>query len=107
MENNYIELLKPTPKFHSKKCKFLAFILRVFLEYTTVFSGLLMWYLYDYFFGGATLLVVFIVMGIVRSYMRNSSIPVSQREYHYNDKGIAEWFLSRHFCYEAQEDSES
>lgn len=104
MKNDYIDMIKPTPKLHSKKCKILAFALRMFLQYATLLSGLLAWIAYDYFIGGAVLLLAFIVMGIVRSKLRNSSIPATQREYQYNDKGIADWYASTHFCYDdAQE----
>lgn len=60
------------------------------------------WYFYDYFIAGAILLLSFIIMGIIRSKLRNSAIPPSQREYHYNDKGIADWFVARELC---QDDS--
>jgi len=100
MKNNSIKLLEPTPEFESKKCKIIALGLRLFLEYATFATGALVWYLYDYFFAIAALLLAFIVMGIIRSYMRNSSIPASQREYHYNDKAIAAWYLSQNICFE-------
>jgi len=31
----------------------------------------------------------FLIVGIIRSKLRNSVIPAKQREYQYNDKGIA------------------
>jgi hypothetical protein len=101
-KNNYIEMIQSTPKLHSKKCKLIAFIVKVFLQYTTLLSGLIAWYLYDYFIGGAILLLAFVIMGIVRSKLRNSSIPASQREYQYNDKGIADWYVSTHICYDTK-----
>ena len=100
MKNDYIELIQATPKLHSKKCKYLAFVIQILLQYTTLTAGIIAWYFYDYFIGGAVLLLTFIVMGIIRSKLRNSSIPLSQREYHYNDEGIAKWYLSRHFCFD-------
>ena len=100
MKNNSIELLEATPKLHSKKCKIIAFLIRVTLENTTFIAAALTWYLYDYFIAGAVLLLAFIIMGIIRSKLRNSSIPVSQQEYHYNDKGIAEWYVSKNICFD-------
>jgi len=100
MKNNSIKLLEPTPEFKSKKCKIALFGLRLVLEYTTFVTGALVWYFYDYFFALAALVLAFIVMGIIRSYMRNNSIPASQREYHYNDKAIAAWYLSQNLCFE-------
>ena len=99
MQNDYIDLMESTPKLHSKKCKIMAFILKIFLQYTTFIIALISWYLYDYFIAIAILLLTFIIMGIVRSKIRNSVIPLKQREYQYNDKDIADWFIAKEFCY--------
>jgi len=98
MYDDYIDLLEPTPKLHSKKCKIISYAIRVFLQFGTVITALLAWILYDYFIAGATLLVAFIVMGIVRSKIRNSVIPPKQREYQYNDQGIADWYTAKEIC---------
>jgi len=103
MKEDYIKLIEATPKFKTKKCKVFALLIQLFLEYTTFVVAALAWLLYDYFIAGAALLLAFIVMGIIRSKMRNSSIPFSQQEFHYNDKGIALWFCARHLCFETQE----
>ncbi|MCD6173297.1 MAG: hypothetical protein J7J96_05845 [Sulfurimonas sp.] len=95
MQNDYIDLIESTPKLHSKKCKIMAFILKIFLQYTTFLTALISWYFYDYFIAIATLLLTFIIMGIVRSKIRNSVIPPNQREYQYNDKDIADWFIAK------------
>jgi len=103
MKENHIELIEATPKLKTKKCKLFALLVQCFLEYTTFLAAVVAWILYDYFIAGAVLLLAFIVMGILRSKMRNSSIPLSQQEYHYNDKGIALWFCARHLCFEEQD----
>ena len=100
MQTDYIDLIEPTPKLYSKKCKLFAFVLRILLQFTTILIGLLMWFLYDYFIAIASLLVSFIVMGIVRSKIRNSVIPQKQREFQYNDQGIADWYAARAICFE-------
>ena len=79
MQNDYIDLIEPTPKLHSKKCKIMAFALKIFLQYTTFITALISWYFYDYFIAIATLLLTFIIMGIIRSKIRNSVIPLKQR----------------------------
>jgi len=99
MQNDYIDLIEPTPKLYSKKCKLISFLLRATLQYTTFIASLIAWYFYDYFIAIATLLLTFIIMGIIRSKIRNSVIPPKQREYQYNDQGIADWFTAREFCY--------
>jgi len=98
MDNNFIDLMEATPKLHSKKCKIISLLIRTFLQFTTPFTALVALYMYDYFIAGATLLLAFIVMGIVRSKIRNSVIPPKQREYQYNDQGIADWYTAKEIC---------
>jgi hypothetical protein len=102
MKNTTLELIEPTPVLKSKKCQFTAFMIRILLQFTTPAAALISWYLYDYFVAGATLLVTFIMMGIIRSKMRNSVIPPHQREYTYNDEGIATWFTAKELCIESE-----
>ena len=100
MKTDYIDLIEPTPTLHSKKCKLIAFIIKIFLQYAMFGAAFIAWYLYDYFIAGATLLISFIIIGIIRAKIRNSVIPPHQREYHYNDEGIAAWFSAKELCYE-------
>ena len=100
MQTDYIDLIEPTPKLYSKKCKLIALALRIFLQFTTIFVGLVVWYNYDYFIAIASSLLTFIIMGIVRSKIRNSVIPAKQQEFQYNDKGIADWYAAREICFE-------
>jgi len=100
MENDFIEMMEPTPKLHSKKCKLISFLLRIFLQFSIYIIALIVWLMYDYFIAIATLLLSFIIMGIVRSKIRNSVIPPKQREYQYNDQGIADWFTAKELCFE-------
>jgi len=98
-QQEYIELLEPTPKLYSKKCKFMAFGLRLFLKYTTILVTLVVWFFYDFFLAALALVLTFIIMGIVRSKLRNSSIPYTQREYPYTDAAIAEWYTAKELCF--------
>lgn len=100
MQDKFIELIEPTPKLYSNKCKTVSFFLRLFLQYTTLLSGLISWYLYDLFIALLTLILTFIIMGIVRSKLRNSVIPHFQREYQYTDRAIADWYSAKELCYE-------
>jgi len=100
MKNEYIELIQPTPTLTSKKCRFTAFTIRVLLQFSTILATLIAWILYDYFIAGATLLISFLIVGIVRSKMRNSAIPLHQREYAYSDDAISKWFSAKELCIE-------
>ncbi|RLF03703.1 MAG: hypothetical protein DRJ64_08020 [Thermoprotei archaeon] len=102
MQNDFIEMIEPTPKLNSKKCKLIALLLRVFLQFTTFIVSLLAWYLFDYFIAILTLVLSFIIIGIIRSKLRNAVIPLKQREYQYNDQGIADWYTAKELCYETQ-----
>lgn len=104
MQTDFIDLIEPTPKLYSKKCKTVSFLLRIFLQFTTFFASLIAWYLYDYFIALLTLVLSFIIMGIIRSKIRNSVIPPKQREYQYNDQGIADWYTARELCIELKEE---
>ncbi len=98
MQNDFIDMLEPTPKLHSRKCRFISLLLRIFLQFSIYIVSLAVWYIYDYFIAIATLLLSFVIMGIVRSKIRNSVIPIKQREYQYNDQGIADWYTAKELC---------
>ncbi|WP_373070138.1 hypothetical protein [Sulfurimonas sp.] len=100
MQNDIIDMIEPTPKLHSKKCKLISYVIWLFLKFTTYIVTILSWYLYDYFIAFLTLILSFIVMGIIRSKLRNIAIPQKQQEYQYNDKGIADWYTARELCYD-------
>lgn len=104
MQTDFIDQIEPTPKLHSKKCRILSLMLRVFLQFTTFISSLIAWFIYDYFIALLTLVLSYIIMGIIRSKIRNSVIPPTQREYQYNDQGIADWYTARELCIEIEEE---
>jgi len=104
MQNDFLEMIEPTPKIHSKKCKIISLLIRILLKFTTLFVTLFSWYLYDYFIAFFTMILSFIIVGIIRSKLRNSVIPAKQREYQYNDKGIADWYTARELCIELSSD---
>jgi len=104
MQTDFIELIEPTPILRTKKCKFISYLVRIFLQYTTFIAALLAWYIYDYFIAIAILLLSFIIMGIIRSKIRNAVIPPKQKEYQYNDQGIADWYVARELCIELEDE---
>jgi len=104
MKENTINLLEPTPKLYSKKCKIISFVLQIFLQFTTFVVSVATWYFYDYFIALLTLVLAFIIMGIIRSKIRNSVIPSKQREFQYNDRAIADWYTAKELCHETQEE---
>lgn len=99
-DDHIIEQIEPTPRLNSKRCRVIALTLKLLLQYTTLFISALVWYFYDFFIALLALVLTFIIMGIVRSKLRNSVIPFTQREYHYNDAAIATWYTAKVLCYE-------
>ena len=104
MQTDFIDQIEPTPKLATIKCKIVAFLLRIFFQFTGFISGVIFWYIYDYFIGIATFLLSFLVVGIIKSKLRNSVIPKRQQEYNYTDQGIAEWYTARAICFEQNAD---
>ena len=107
MKNDTIlEPIDATPKLYSPRCKLLAKILELTLSYFLYLFALIILYLYDYFFAIAALMSLYLVMGIVRSKLRNSVIPLKQQEYQYSDKAIAIWYMAHHVCLETKDEIE-
>lgn len=98
MQEDTLVLFEPVPILSTKKCKLLAFLLKIVLQYTVFAVALLVWYKLDILLSFFSLVLTFIIMGIIRSKLRNDSIPTNQREFHYNDGEIARWFLSKQVC---------
>lgn len=98
MKNDTIDMIEPTPKLYTKKCRILSYIVWLFLKFTTYIATLITWYIYDYFIAFFVLVLSFIVMGIIRSKLRNIAIPQKQQEYSYTDKAIADWYCAREIC---------
>lgn len=103
MQTDFINQIEPTPQLKTKKCRLVSSLLRFFLQFSIYIISLMSWYMYDYFVAIATFLLSLIVIGIIRSKLRNSVIPLSQQEYHYNDKAIADWYTAKELCIELKE----
>jgi len=103
MDDKIINLIEPTPTINSKKCKLISMLLKLFLQFTIYIVGIATFYIYDYFISIASMLLTFLIMGIIRSKLRNSVIPTLQREYNYNDKAIADWFTASVLCVETND----
>lgn len=93
-----IDEIKSTPVHKSAKCLILSWCMRLFLQFFSITITLLSWYLYNYFIAVIVLIFSFIVMGIVRSKLRQSSIPPNQQEHGYSDAQIASWVIGQYFC---------
>ncbi len=103
IDDNIIPEIRLTPVFKTLPCKISAYLLSYALKFGALLSGALVWILYDYFFAIATLLLSFVVMGIIRSKLLHISIPPAQQEHNYSDLQIAHWFLFKRYCFESND----
>jgi len=81
----------------------MVYVIRILLSYGVWIVAASLWYSYDLFFAVAGLLITFVVLGIVRSKLRNSVIPQPQQEYQYSDMAIAEWYVAKRLCFDYDE----
>ena len=95
MKHDFIPNIEPTPKLERKECRFFAFVLTLFLKYAPFILALLIWYAYDLYYGIASFLVFYLIIGIIRSKLLHASIPKVQQEYNYSDDAIASWYVKR------------
>lgn len=91
--------IDPTPTLPTRQCRLQARLLGYVLSYGNYLIAWLVWWLNDWFIAIGALLFGFIVFGIIRSKLRNDSVPPAQREVPYTDYAIATWYLSRHHCF--------
>lgn len=90
--------IDPTPTLPTRQCRLAARLIGYVLSYGNFAIALAVWYALDWFIALGSLMLGYIVFGIIRSKLRNDSIPPSQREMSYNDYAIASWYLSRFHC---------
>lgn len=95
MPNDFIPFIEPTPEPVRTRCKIAVWLLASSLSYGVFIVAAATWYLYDGFYGAGALIISYLVMGIIRSKLRNSAIPVEQQEYNYTDHAVAAWYVSR------------
>lgn len=91
--------IDPTPTLPTRRCRFMARCLGWALSYGNYALALLVWWKSDWFIAIGSLLLGFIIFGIIRSKLLHDSIPPSQSEYPYTDYAIATWYLSRNTCF--------
>lgn len=91
--------IDPTPTLPTRRCRLIARLLGYGLSYGNYAVAAVVWMQSDGFIAAGSLLLGFIVFGILRSKLRNDSIPPAQRELSYSDYAIATWYLSRNHCF--------
>lgn len=99
MNNQHLTFhIDPTPTLPTRRCRLYARLMGYVLSYGYYLIAVLVWWKSDWFIAIGSLLLGFIIFGIIRSKLRNDSIPLSQRETPYTDYAIATWYLSQNYC---------
>lgn len=91
--------IDPTPILPTRHCRLMARLMGWGLSYGNYSIALIVWWKSDWFIAIGALLLGYIVFGIIRSKLRNDSIPPAQRETPYTDYAITTWYLSRNHCF--------
>lgn len=97
-EFDVVELQEEIPKLNTLKCKILATALWLFLQYSIYLIMLIVWVLYDFFISIFALMISFLVIGIIRSNLRVSSLLTQHLELEYDDKSIATLYVAKNIC---------
>ncbi|MEA2112236.1 MAG: hypothetical protein U9P71_09350 [Campylobacterota bacterium] len=95
MKNDFIPNIEPTPQLTKKECRVFMMLLSLSLKFGSTVLALIVWLSYDLFYGVASFLVFYLVIGIIRSKLLHASIPKLQQEYNYTDEDIASWYVKR------------
>jgi len=93
------DIIEQTPKIKGKICRIYLLLLYIFLTYAPFLLGLMIWYFYGFFIGLAFYLFFTLMMGIIISKLRLTSLPPYQREMSYGNMAVARWFLGKNICF--------
>jgi hypothetical protein len=99
MNDEIIDEIEPLPRLETLKCKLLALTIGFLLRFFNILVALSVWLFYTPGVALAILLLGFIIVGVIRSKLRNSSLPPHQLEYRYTDSEIAVWYTATHLCF--------
>ncbi len=89
-----LELFEAVPIMHSNKEKLLTFLIRMMLSFGHIIIALLVWIDTSWYIALSTLLLGYLVMGIVSSKIVHFYIPARQREFNYSNKELAAWIIA-------------
>lgn len=88
-----IELFKPVPKMKTKQETFYANIIALSLSYGYIVISLLVWYKSNWYLALSTLLLAFLVTGIISSKLLHLYVPFKQHEFSYSTHDLAAWVI--------------
>ena len=89
-----LELFEPVPTLRNTKEKTLAGSLTLLLSFGYIIIALLVWIETSWYLALSTLLLGYLVMGIISSKIVHFYVPVRQREFNYSNKELAVWVIA-------------
>ena len=95
MESN--EILEPfvsLPILETRKEKYLALLLAWALSYGYIIVSLFVWTQSNWYIALSSLLLSYIISGIISSKLLHHFVPYSQHEFAYSSKELATWVVS-------------
>ena len=98
INDEIIDTKMPIPVFTTRRCRFFALLMSTLLRFGSIIVAIIVAIRYDYFLAIAALLTSYIILGIVRSKIRDMVIPVKLQEFTYSDSDIAKLYLHQEVC---------
>lgn len=89
-----LELFQPVPKLKTKREKVYAILIALGLSYGHILIALLVWLESNWYIALSTLLLAFVVSGIISSKLLHLYVPRKQHEFSYSSKELAAWVIN-------------
>ena len=91
--NETLELFEPVPALETNREKLYALLISLGLSYGYILIALWVWLVSSWYIALSTLLLGYIVSGIVSSKLLHSYVPRKQHEFSYSSKDLAAWII--------------
>ena len=93
MMQETLELVTPVPKLKSFWHKSLQYMMGIFLDYGAFIIAAIMLLFFHWYIALSTLLVTYLVVGIISSKLVHHFIPLHQQELNYSSFEISAWMI--------------
>lgn len=88
-----IELFEEVPALKTTREKFYASLISLSLSYAYYLLTLIIWWQSSWYIALSTLLLAYLLTGIISSKLLHYYIPRKQHEFSYSNKDLAAWII--------------
>ena len=88
-----IELFEAVPPLQTKQEKFYAALMSFGLSYGYFLLALIVWWQSSWYMALSTLLLAYLLTGIISSKLLHMYVPHKQHEFSYSSKDLAAWVI--------------